>query len=75
MISRKEEERDVEIEAILDFKRGVAEEIRLDTDEVLHTRPLTEAERQTSLLTEDETPADLSLGAATNPTGEAENAE
>jgi hypothetical protein len=48
-ISRKSEERSVEVEAIQDFKRGKYFETRLDTGEVIFERPLYDSELQANL--------------------------
>lgn len=48
-ISRKEEYRDVEVDIFSDYQRGVVEDIRRDSGEVLITRVMTEHERQQQL--------------------------
>jgi hypothetical protein len=48
-VSRKEEHRDVEVDIFYDYQRGVVEDIRRDTGEVLTTRVMQESERQQKL--------------------------
>lgn len=48
-IGRKEEFRDVEVELMADVQAGTVTVIRQDTGESLETRPMSDAERQTTL--------------------------
>lgn len=52
LIRRGEEIRDVAVETRADYATGLVREIRLDTEELLSQRPLTEKERQPELLPE-----------------------
>lgn len=49
MISRREEDREVVIDVWHDFERGTVSEVRRDTGEELHSRHMTDEERQRSL--------------------------
>lgn len=48
-VSRKEEHRDVEVDIFHDFQRGVVEDVRRDTGEVVSRRVMSESERQQNL--------------------------
>lgn len=48
-IRRREEERDVEVDIWHDFARGIVQDIRRDTGEVIHYRPMSDDERQQGL--------------------------
>jgi hypothetical protein len=48
-VSRKEEHRDVEVDIYHDYVRGIVEDIRRDTGEIVHTRPMSEDEKQLGL--------------------------
>lgn len=48
-IGSRREVRDVECQDTLDFDRGIVETRRLDTDEVIHSRVMTDIERQPAL--------------------------
>lgn len=48
-ISRKEEYRDVEVELVADVQAGTVTAYRNDSGEALETRPMSDAERQTTL--------------------------
>lgn len=53
VVRTESESREVEVLDEIDAKKGVMNTIRLDTNEVVGTRGLTEAERQRSLFTEE----------------------
>lgn len=53
VVRTESETREVEVLDEIDAKKGVMNTIRLDTNEVVGTRGLTEAERQRSLFTEE----------------------
>lgn len=48
-ISRREQDRDVRVDVYMDFQRGIVQEIREDTGETVHTRQMTDTERQAEL--------------------------
>lgn len=48
-VSRREEHRDVQVEIWHDYQRGIVQDIRRDTGEIVHTRPMTDEERQVKL--------------------------
>lgn len=48
-VSRKEEHRDVEVDVFHDYQRGIVEDIRRDTGEVVSQRVMQESERQAAL--------------------------
>lgn len=48
-VSRKEEHRDVEVDIFHDYQRGVVEDIRRDTGEIISRRVMHEDERQQEL--------------------------
>jgi hypothetical protein len=52
MVTRVEDFRDVEIQAIVNGK-GLVDEIRTDTKEIINTRPLLDEERQRMLALQD----------------------
>jgi len=52
MITRAEDFRDVEIQAIVNGK-GLVDEIRTDTNEIINTRPMLDEERQRMLALQD----------------------
>ena len=52
VVARREEFRDVLVALVPDHAAGTLTEVRLDTGEAFYTRPLTEDERQLSLLAE-----------------------
>jgi hypothetical protein len=52
IISSGKEERDVECEMTKDYKGGTVTVVRLDTGEVVETRPMTADERQESMWTQ-----------------------
>jgi len=52
MVTREEDFRDIEIQAFVNDK-GLVEEIRIDTKEVINTRPLLDEERQRMLALQD----------------------
>lgn len=45
-ITRKEEHRDIDVERVLNFGKDIYQEVRLDTGEIIFTRPVTDDERQ-----------------------------
>lgn len=49
VISRREEDRDVQVDIFADYGRAVMEVVRRDTGEVLNSRRMTEEERQQAL--------------------------
>lgn len=57
VVTRHEEQRDVQVEIVADFGIGKAETIRKDTYEVIHSRPLTDHERQMGLFKPKKTDA------------------
>lgn len=52
IVSRREELRDIECEDTFDYAAGNVTRVRLDTGEVLLTRPMTPEERQRSMFGE-----------------------
>lgn len=50
IVSSGTEYRDVELEERYDLDKGVFTSTRIDTGEVIHERPLTELEKQTTLV-------------------------
>lgn len=53
-ITRQEELRNVEVQPAIDFKKGVYQEVRIDTGELIFERPVTDEERQEYLPFEGE---------------------
>ena len=49
MITSKSEYRTVKCEKIFDYKDGTVKSVRIDTDEILETREMTDEEKQMSL--------------------------
>lgn len=52
-VARQEEYRDVRVEKHFDGQRGIVQEIRTDSGEVIATRQMTDSERQMSLPVEE----------------------
>lgn len=50
VVSRKAEDREVDVEVLANWERGTASEVRTDTGEIISTRILTDEERQGSLI-------------------------
>lgn len=48
-VSRREEDRDVQVDIFHDYQRGVVEDVRRDTGEVVFRRVMSEDERQQEL--------------------------
>lgn len=69
IVEKGEEDRDVECELKKDFERGVVTVVRLDTGEVVETRPMTPDERQEEMFRprKDRAPA---KGKGGNPFGD-----
>ena len=61
----KTEDRSVRCEERANFKQGKVEVVRLDTKEVIETRALTAAERQTKLVDDDTAEEDAATAAGT----------
>lgn len=49
IVSTKREQRDVTVEVVYDYEKGVVTKVRTDTEETINTRDMTTTERQSGL--------------------------